>query len=77
MISLYPAINQVELPPSRTVAELGFSWSIRHALASEGIQFEAELAGIPDRYLLKIPNIGVKAVKKIRDLIPYVEVKCE
>lgn len=71
MISLYPAIHQLQLPASRPVAELPLPWTIQHALKAEEIEFEAQLARIPDRYLLKIPNVGVKAVQRIREVVPF------
>lgn len=74
MITLYPKINQVELPQSRAVEELQLPWSIKQCLRAEEIETEAQLARIPDAYLLKIPNVGVKAVQKIRDLVPFIEV---
>lgn len=73
MISLFPQINQVQLPPSRPVEALPLPWSIQHALRAEEIEFEAQLARIPDRYLLKIPNIGTKALERIRGIVPFCE----
>ena len=74
MISLYPKINQVQLPPSKPVEALPLPWTIQHALRAEEIEFEGQLARIPDRYLLKIPCIGPKAVQRIRDVVPFCEV---
>lgn len=69
---MYLPLLGVVLPESRPIDSLPLPWGVRDALKGDAFAFEAELTHTPDKELLRIPNIGKVALRKIREVVPYV-----